>query len=500
MSFLDIPALLDGINLLTSWTVLLYIILGLFVGIILGALPGVSGVLGIAIMLPLTYHMEPVVAIMFLTGIFTGSVYSSGVTAILLNIPGGPAAVATTFDGYAMTKQGRQNEALGIGLASSVIGGFLGYFIILFFIQPLGKFVLSFGAPEMLMLTIFALAVIGTVRGNMIKVLIAGTIGLMIGTIGSTAFGRPRGTFGINELYEGIEIIPALMGLLAVSELFFLVARKFIVNKDASIQKNFKDIVKGMVYPIRDKFNLLRSSIIGLFIGLLPAAGATVASLVSYGQAQISSKRSKWFGKGEPSGIVAAETANNASEGGSMTTMLTFGIPGGSATAVLMAAFMIHGLIPGPYLIRDNMDMAYAVIIGNIFQMVFLLVLGLLFIWYFSKVVFVPTRILLPIIAVLAVLGSLSIRGVYLDTIITLIFAILGFMMRKLDYPIIALLLGIILGGIVDTELTRTIIMYEGRYEGLFQRPIFVGLIIITIAVVVFPLLRKLVKRKTVEE
>lgn len=473
----------------------MFIILGLIIGVLLGSLPGVSGVLGIAIMLPLTYHMYPVDAIMFLTGIFTGSVYASGVTAILLNIPGGPAAVATTFDGYTMTKKGRHNEALGISLASSVIGCFLSYSIVLFFIQPLGRFVLSFGAPEMLMLTIFALAVIGTVRGNMIKVMIAGSLGLMIGTIGATAFGRPRGTFGQMSLYEGIEIIPALMGLLAVSELFFLISRKFIVDDHAKVQKNFKDILKGMRFAFKDKINSLRSMIIGLFIGLLPAAGATVASLVSYGQAQVYSKRSDQFGKGEPSGIVAAETANNSSEGGSMTTMLTFGIPGGSATAVLMAAFMIHGLIPGPYLIRDNMDMAYAVIIGNIIQVIFLLVIGLVFIWYFSKVVFVPTRLLIPIIAVLTVLGALSIRGVYIDVTLTLIFAILGFVMRKLDYPIIALLLGIILGGIVDNELTRTIIMYEGRYEMLFQRPIFMSLVFLTVLVFMIPFVRNVLKK-----
>ncbi|GAB3797610.1 tripartite tricarboxylate transporter permease [Virgibacillus kimchii] len=496
MFFIEVPSFFAGIDLLLSFNVVLYIILGLIVGIVLGALPGVSGVMGIAIMLPLTYQMVPIDALMFLTGIFTGSVYASGVTAILLNIPGGPGAVATTFDGYGMTRKGRQNEALGIGLGASVLGAFLSYIVVLLFIQPLGQLVLQFGAPEMLMLTVFAFSVIGAVQGNFIKVLISGVVGLMIGTIGATAFGNARGTFGQATLYEGIEIVPAIMGLLAVSELFFLISRKMIVDDATKVQKNFKDILRGLIYPFKDKINSLRSMVIGLFVGLMPAAGGTVAAIMSYGQAQVYSKNRKNFGKGEPSGVVAAETANSSSEGGSMTTMMTFGIPGSSVTAVLMAGFMIHGLTPGPYLIRDNMDMAYAVIIGNIIQMFFLLILGLIFVWYFSRIVLIPSRLLIPIIAVLAVLGSLSIRGVYIDAVLILIFAFLGFIMRKLDYPIIALLLGLILGGIADGELTRTMIMYNGRYLEILERPIVLIMIGLTILMLFVPLIRNYVNRK----
>ncbi|WP_018923048.1 tripartite tricarboxylate transporter permease [Salsuginibacillus kocurii] len=492
MSVLDGAALMEGLNLIMSPTVLLFIILGIIVGIFLGSLPGISGVMGIAIMLPVTYQMEAIHALMFLTGIFTGSVYASGVTAILLNIPGGPGAVATTFDGYKLTQKGRQNEALGIGIGSSVLGGVISYVLVLFFIQPLGQLVLSFGAPEMLMLTLFALSVIGAVQGSIIKVFIAGTLGLMLGTIGATAFGSPRGTFGQASLYEGIEIIPALMGLLALSELFFLISRKFIVDDGAEVQKNFKDLLRGVAQPFKEKVNSIRSSLIGMFVGLLPAAGGTVAAILSYGQAQMYSRKKENFGHGEPSGVVAAEAANSSSEGGSMTTMMTFGIPGGSATAVLMAGFMIHGLIPGPYLIRDDMDLAYAVILGNIGQMFILLVLGIIFVWYFSKIVMIPTRLLIPIIGVLAILGALSIRGLYIDVILTLIFAFIGFVMRKLDYPIIAILLGIILGSIVDTELSRTIIMYENNPMQLFERPVFVIMLVLTIIMFLFPTLQKL--------
>ncbi|QQK77812.1 tripartite tricarboxylate transporter permease [Salicibibacter cibarius] len=488
---MDLNALLDGFDLLMSWTVVLFIILGLILGILLGALPGVSGVLGIALMLPLTYNMAPIDAIMFLTGIFTGSVYSGGVTATLLNIPGSASAVATTLDGYPMTKQGKQNEALGIGLAASAIGSFLGYFIILFAIQPIGQLVLQFGPPEMLLVIMFALSVIGIISGSMLRALIAGVVGLLLGTIGATAFGRPRGNFGITELYEGIEIVPALMGLLAISELFFLISKKSIVDENVSVQRNFKDFLKGMLYTFKDKINAFRSTLIGIGIGLLPAAGSTVAALISYGQGKTHSKRGENYGNGEPSGVVSAEAANSSSEGGSMTTMLTLGIPGGSATAILLAAFMVHGLLPGPYLIRDHMDMTYAVIVGGVFQTFFLVIIGIIFVWYFSKVILVPSRLLIPIIGVLAILGAYSIRGLYIDPLITLIFAIVGLVLRKLEYPVIALLLGLILGSIVDGELARTIVMYEGRFEYLLTRPIFVTMLVLTVIMFCVPLIRK---------
>ncbi|SFE54626.1 tripartite tricarboxylate transporter permease [Alteribacillus iranensis] len=498
MSLIDFSATAEAFSMIFSVEILLYIIAGLFVGIVLGSIPGLSGSLGIALMLPVTYHMEPISAIMFLSAIFTGGVYGGGVTAIMLNVPGAPGSVATTLDGYPMTRQGRQNEALGIGLISSVIGCLFGYLLVFILLKPLGGFVLNFQAPEMMILTLFALSIISTIKGDITKTLIAGFVGLLLGTIGSTAFGRPRGTFGVMDLYEGIEIVPALMGLLAISELFFLVQRKFIVDSEDGVsQKNFKDILRGMGIAVKQKVNTVRSSLIGLFIGLLPAAGATVASLVSYSQAQTFSKEKDKdsFGKGNPSGLVAAESANSGSEGGSMATMLTFGIPGGSAAAVLMAAFMVHGLTPGPFLVRDHMDLTYAVIIGNFFQGFLLIGIGLLFVWYFSKIVLVPTRLLIPIVTVFSLLGAFSVRGIYIDVILTLAFAVIALAMRKLDYPIIAILLGLILGSTIDGELARTVVLYEGRYLELFQRPIFTAMTVLTIIIFFVPAIKKFWKR-----
>lgn len=501
MSLIDFGAVSEAFSMLLSFEILFYILAGLIVGTVLGAIPGLSGTLGIALMLPVTYYMEPISAIMFLSAIFTGGVYGGGVTAVMLNVPGAPGAVATTLDGYPMTRKGMHNQALGIGLGSSVIGCVVGYLLVFIFLQPLGIFVLKFQAPEMMILTFFALSIISTIQGDVVKTLIAGFLGLLLGTIGSTAFGRPRGIFGINELYEGIEIVPALMGLLAISELFFLVQREFIIDEGTKMpEKSFRAIIEGMKISIKEKMNTVRSALIGLFIGLLPAAGATVASLVSYSQAQTFSKEKETFGKGNPSGIVAAETANSASEGGSMGTMMAFGIPGGSAAAVLMAAFMVHGLTPGPFLVRDHMGLTYAVIIGNLLQGVLLLVIGLVFIWYFSRVVFVPTRLLIPVVLVFSLLGAYSVRGLYIDVIITVVFAIFALVMRKLDYPIIAVLLGLILGATIDGELTRTIVLYEGRYLELFQRPIFTTMAVFTLLIFLIPAFRKLRKKGEITE
>ncbi|UTR12053.1 tripartite tricarboxylate transporter permease [Evansella sp. LMS18] len=497
---IDFTALSDGLNLLFTPHAFFFMVLGLIIGVILGSIPGLSGSLGIAVLLPTTYYMDPVTAVLFLSALLTGSIYAGGVTAVTLNIPGSPGAVATTLDGYQMTKKGQQNRALGIGLGSSVIGCLFGYLMVLFFLEPIGKLVLSFGSVEILALTFFALSVISVIDGSVVKTLIAGTVGLLIGTIGATAFGRPRGTFGVPELYEGVQLITVLIGLLALSEMFFLIQRKFVVEENNNqTDKSMKDILLGLKESLKYKINMIRSGAIGLIIGLMPAAGSTVASLVSYGQARSwtkSDKVRKHFGKGEPNGIVAAESANNASEGGSMATMLTFGIPGSGATAILMVALMIHGLSPGPYLIRDHLDITYAIIFGNIIQSILLLGLGLLFIYYFSKVVLVPTKILTPIIVVLCFLGALSVRGLMIDVVLAALFGLIGYIFRRLEYPVVALILGIILGPTLDAEFTRTLLIYENNPLAVFERPAFLVIFFMTILMIVITFIKNIKQRQ----
>lgn len=463
-------AIISAANMLIDWGTLLYIILGLGFGVLMGAIPGVSGMIALSIMLIPSFYLSPIEAIVFLTSIYTGSIYGGGITAVLLNIPGAPGAVATGFDGYEMTKAGRHNEALGIGLMASAVGCFAGYFLVLLLFMPIARLVFMFGPSEMLMVVVFALSVIGLIKGELIKTFVAGIFGLLIGTVGASPYGYIRGVFGIKALYEGFPLVPAILGMLAVTELFNMVEKEFIVTDgDIKSKKDIKRVLAGMKSYFIYKLTAIKSIIIGLIIGLLPAAGSTVASMIGYGIAKKSSPRSGSFGKGEPEGIVAAETANNASEGGAIATMMAFGIPGSGVAAVLMAAFMIHGMSPGPYLIRENMDFAYAVVLANLLQGVMLVIVGLIFIYYFSNVVFVPTRFLVPVITIFAVLGALSLRGLVFDAVLLLIFGALGYLFRKFDYPILALILGFVLGRMLESEIIRTHLLFRGKYLSLIH-------------------------------
>ena len=495
MGLIDMESLMSGLSMILTWQVLATIFIGLIVGIILGAIPGIKGTTGIAILLPFVYYFDPIISIMFLSSIYTGSAYGGGITAILMGIPGSSGGVATIFDGYEMTQQGRQNEALGIGLMCSAVGCLVSYLFVLVAMKSIGGIVLKFGPPEILMIILFALSIVGLLKGELTKSLLVGVFGLLLGTVGATAFGKPRAIFGILTLYEGIPLAPFSVGLLALSQLLVIINRKNIFREGVAVQNKFSDILRGFKYPLQDKLNVLRSSLAGIIIGLLPAAGSGIAATVSYGLAQKYSSKRENFGKGEPSGLVAAESANNACEGGAMATMMAFGIPGSGATALLMAAFIMVGFNPGPYMMRESMSMVYAVVWGNIITAFFLVAAGLVFIKYFCKVVLVPTQILTSVITVLAVVGAFTMRGLHIDVYLLGIFTLLGLLLRLADFPVLALVLGFMLGKGFDGELSRTITMFSGRYHLLLNRPVFVALALLNVAVFLVPVVQYLYRK-----
>ncbi len=495
MELLDVSAVLSGLSIALMPQVVLAVVTGLIIGVTFGAMPGIKGSTAIAILLPFVYYFEPIISIMFLSSIYTGAAYGGGILAILMGMPGTSGAIATVFDGYEMTKRGRQNEALGIGLLSSSIGALFGWLFVLFAIRSIGLVVLKFGPGEMLMLMLFSISIIGMLKGQISKSLMMGVVGLLLGTLGASAYGVERGTFGNILLLEGLPLAPVTIGTLALSQIIILVGKKSIFKDDVIPQRKFSDIVKGFWYPVRDKFNVLASGIIGVVIGLLPAAGSSIAASLAYGFAQTHSKQRENFGNGEPSGVVCAETANNACEGGSMATMMAFGIPGSGTTALMMAAFLMVGYVPGPYLMRESMDVAYAVIWGNIYTAVFLIPIALVFLRYFSRVIFIPTQILSTVIIVLAVIGAFAGRNLYLDVLVLSIFCIFAYLLRQADYPVLALVLGFILGGMVDAQFARTLALYSGRWERLLNRPLFVVLLIFNILVFTSPVVRMIIKR-----
>jgi putative tricarboxylic transport membrane protein len=483
---------LQSFQMLLFWDLPFWIIAGLIIGIFLGALPGVSGVLAISLLLGPSYYLPALKAIIFLTAIYTGSVYGGGISAVLMNIPGTPAAICTGFDGYPMTQQGRHNEALGLGIMSSAVGLFGSYIIVLFLFLPLGRVVLKFGPAEMLLVVIFALTSVGMVRSQILPNVLVGLFGILLGTVGSSPYGNTRGILGQSALMEGLPLIPALLGMLAVSELLVMIEKPFVIPEGLRPKQNLGQIVKGMVLTFRYPKTLFRSSLVGLIVGLMPAAGSTIASIVSYGLAKRAARNPDDFGKGEPRGVIAAETANNASEGGAVATMMLLGIPGSVTTALLIAAFMIHGMSPGPFLVRENLDFAYAVILSQFPIAVILVLVAALFVNYFGRVIYLPTRILVPAILVFAVVGSLANRGLVIDIFVMLLFALLGFVLKKLDYPVMGFVLGFILGKLVDSELLKAILLFEEEVGGLFQRPAFLILLAVNVLSLAWPKLSEL--------
>lgn len=496
MNLLDLNALWSGFTMASTPGVLIAIALGMLTGVVVGAIPGIKGTTAIAILLPFTNKFPPIISIMFLSSIYTAATYGGGITAVLMGIPGTAGGIMTVFDGYEMTRNGRQNEALGIGLICSCVGCFVGYLFLMFTIKSIGAVVLKFGPGEMLMIVLFAISVIGILNNDILECMYIGVLGLLLGTVGATAYGSPRGIFGILPLFEGIPLAAVSVAIMALAQVMLIINKKSVFKDEVTVQRDFADILRGFRLPfVREKLNMLVSSVIGIVIGLLPAAGASVAATVSYGYVKKISKHKDNFGKGEPAGLVAAETSNNACEGGAMTTMMAFGVPGSGATALMMAAFIIAGFAPGPYMLRQSMDVVYSVIWGNLFGAFILVGVGLVFISYFSKVIFVPMPILATVITVLAVVGTFSSRQIMVDVYVLAVFLLLGVLLKLADYSIMALILGFILGTNLDAQLSRVIALYGGRYEMMFSRPLFVALFLLNVAVFLSPVYKKLRSR-----
>lgn len=492
----DISMLSNAVSMIIDnwWQIFLLMIAGTIWGMIIGATPGMSVSIALVLMLVPVIYLPPLLAIIFMSVIYTAAMYGGGVTAIIMNIPGTTGSIATTYDGYPMAKQGRQYEALGYGLVASVLGAFLGWIMMFFVMKPLSLFVLKFGSSELVMLVIFALVFISTfTKTEFIKGILCSLLGLLIGTVGRDLYGVPRGTFGLLELYEGLPLIVTLLGIFAFPEMLRLISQTsisegaLIDNKAKySFFELFKYVFSLFIKITKYSKTIVRSTFIGLFIGMLPAAGATLASLFCYKQAEMSSKNKDNFGKGEAEGVIASEVGNNACQPGSMTTMLAFGIPGSGASAVLMAVFIMGGLRVGPFLLRESMDLVYALIISSAIMLLILLPLACVFINYAGQLVYIRTKVLVPVVLTLCVFGSLTYKGYFIDAVVLLIFGLLGYLLSELNYPSITLILGIFLGGLLDKQLGIAYTLFAHRLHTLLNRPIFMTLFILTILSVLF--------------
>ena len=419
---------------------------GVFLGLFIGATPGLTISLGMVLLLPLTFTLSPVTAFCLLLGLYSAGFTGGSISAILLNIPGTPSAAATAIDGHAMAKKGRGGEAIGVAVISSFFGGTFSLICLVLIAPTVAKFALNFGAPELFALVLLGLTLICSFgQKSIVKGLIAGIIGLILMTVGlDPMVGTPRFTFGYVELQGGLSFLPALIGLFAIPQ---------IINgiiSGVKVIPSYHGKVAGVLPKVKNLLKLTKSmllgAVIGTGVGAIPGAGGPIAVFISYDYASRFSKDRDEFGKGNPEGVAAPESANNGVAGGAMIPMLTLGIPGDPITAILLGALMIQGLTPGPLLFENNGQFVYSIFWAFLVANVLTVVLTFATIKLWVRIHQVPSRILLPIITILCILGSYSLRNTFFDTGVMLFFGVLGYLMNKFRFPVVPLLLAIILG------------------------------------------------------
>ena len=451
----------------------LYLLPGLAIGLVFGAMPGISITMAMAFALPATLYMEFLPAIVFLTAIYTGAGFGGSVPAVLMGIPGTSSAVATTFDGYPMARKGQHSEALGIALASSVVGCLASYVMLFVLIVPISGVVLKLGPLEMFAVAVWGMLLLGSLAGtHMSRGLLAGTFGVLLGTVGMNTAGFVRGTIGIPWLLDGVPQIPAMMGLLAASQLIGLINTTYLIEDEGARKISFAKILGGVRQTFRYPTIIFRGSLIGVIIGAIPGVGSSISNLLSYSETKRNAPDGDTFGQGNPKGVIAAESANSSSEGGAMATMLALGIPGGGATAILLAAFAMHNIVGGPSFIAHNKDIVYAVIFSNFAQAILLFFVGLGFVYVAGYVVRVPLRFLIPSVLVVSTFGAYAIEGSSAGPITLWVFSVLGWAMVRYGYPVAAAVVGLLLGSLLEGNLLRTNQISGGDFIGYgLERP-----------------------------
>lgn len=477
--------LIQSIGQVFVFKIISLVALGTISGILVGAIPGLTVTMATAILVSFTYGWSMLEALALIMGIFVGGVYGGCLSAILVNIPGAPAAIATSFDGFPLAKKGEAGRAIAIATSQSFLGGLIGTLILALVAPPISRFALKFGSLEYFLLGIFGLTTISRLASkSLIKGLISACLGIFVSIIGiDTVYGAcGRFTFGSTQLLGGIHFVAALIGLFGLSEVLFQIKQaefKAIIPKPVGVIPKWNDMKR--FFPLT-----ISCSFIGVFIGALPGVGGDIASLVAYDNAKRTVKNpTRPFGEGSYEGVVAPETANNACIGGALIPALTLGIPGDAVTALILASFFLHGLRPGPLMMTRNADCFWAIVIMSIVANIFMLVFGLSLSKLFAYVVAVPKNILMPIIVVLCVIGSYAIQGNMFHVVAMVALGILGWIMRQYDFSVGAMVLGIILGPIIDQNLRRSLVLSDGNIMGfILNRPISMVLSILIIGLI----------------
>jgi putative tricarboxylic transport membrane protein len=443
-------------------------------GILVGAIPGFSAQNTLIILLPVTLTMDVHLALAFMVSLYCATHLGAGIPAILVNMPGTGGAAATTLDGYPMTQKGQAQQALILCFVASTLGGLLTTLVTIAFLPVLAKMGLYLRSVEMVVVMLFGLVLIAAIAADdLLKALIAGFFGLLIGVIGADhIYGTPRATFGFLELYDGVPLVPALIGLFAISEALVMMESDMIVSRDrvaSARTTSWRETLDGIGQAFRHWWTIVWTSIIGLLIGIVPGAGASIASFVAYQQARLYSATPERFGTGHPEGVIAPEAANNGVTSGTLVPLMAIGVPGGSTAAVMMIVLQYHGVLLGPRLFIDQPKLAYGVFIAMFVSYLFMILTILPLARYMAKVVLIPTRYLVPLILGLTTVGAFANREYLFDMGLAIVFGIIGYIARKTNYHVTAVLIGVILGPLFEGYLLRSLRLGNGDVTVLFS-------------------------------
>ncbi|KIC48639.1 tripartite tricarboxylate transporter permease [Tateyamaria sp. ANG-S1] len=488
--------LIAGLTALMDPNLLVLLFAATLGGVIIGALPGLNATTGAALLLPFTITMEPIPAIAILTTIYCAATFAGAITAILINTPGTSASATTCLDGFPLAQRGEAGRALGMATISSTVGGIISVICLMLAAPLMARMAYNFAPPEYFALTVFGISMLATIGdGTPLKNIIAGAFGVFLATVGKDLLTTvERFTFGFNELSEGIGFVPVMIGIFGISELLVQAERLSVERRQV--------FMKAIKLPGREDYarvwkTVLRSSGIGTFIGILPAEGATVASMIGYNEARRWSKKPEEFGKGSIEGIAGSEAANNSATGGAMVPTLALGIPGSPTAAVILAGLMVHGLQPGPTMFTEQATFAYAIFWSMLLVNVMFIFVGLFGAKIFARVTFVPVQILWPIVFTFSIVGAYALDQSMLDVYIAIGSGVIGYFMRRFGYSVVPLAIGLILGGMLEKRLGQSLIMLDDQWWLMFARPLTLLFFVLTILALFGPFFwRRLFKQR----
>ena len=481
-------AFINGFISLGDPQLLLVLLVSTLGGVVIGALPGLNATNGAALLLPFTLSMEAIPAIASLVAIYCSATFAGAITAILINTPGTPASATTCLDGYPLAQRGEAGRALGLAVVSSTIGGVLSVICLMMAAPLLARMAYQFTPPEYFALTLFGMSMLASIgEGSPLKNLISGTFGVFLALVGVDLLTSvERFTFGSHDLYDGIGFVPVMIGIFGISEL--------IVQASSLDKRKERVSMKAVQLPTRDDYKqvwktILRSSGIGVFIGILPAEGATVASMIGYNEAKRWSKTPEQFGKGAIEGIAGSEAANNAATGGAMVPTLALGIPGSATAAVILAGLMVHGIRPGPSMFTEQANFAYTIFWSMMLVNLLFLVVGLTGAKIFARITLIPTQVLWPCVFMVSIVGAYALDQSMFDVWIVLISGIIGFFMRRYGFSVVPLAIGLILGEMLEQRLGQSMVMLDEKWWLMFTRPLALLFFCLTIAALFGPVL-----------